>query len=375
MNKKDIFWQTYLNLEKEVIEVSKYIFITDEVTIRTDGKEKPISCDSQLKFFSPHIADLLVRCCVQIEALSKELYYTNGGEKSRGSRDVFFDEDCLKLIDIKWETGKKEVLVAAPFFNLTKDENRVLRPLKNAHKRSCVSWAKAYQAVKHDRFSSLQSGNVKALLHAMAALYLLNLYFRNDVRVVTFHELSKCDYSMGSSLFAVKSPAVEMLWYGNEPLKSESPYVVKYKDEEYQRIVAMQSADREALDKYWSSQPEMQDPEFCAIIEKAAEKQKLDPNYRFMIVWEMAKFRLNKMLPKTMPFEARKICLINSEAWNCNINKINKHLAPEEITVDNIDDVINRIGTNWGIDIQKRFATMAWTQLALNSALCEIYIP
>lgn len=375
MNKKDIFWQTYLNLEKEVIEVSKYIFITDEVTIRTDGKETQISYDSQLKVFSPHIADLLVRCCVQIEALSKELYYTNGGEKSRGSKDVFFDEDCLKLIDKKWETGKKEVLVAAPFFNLTKDENRVLRPLRNAHKRSGVSWAKAYQAVKHDRFSSLQSGNVKALLHAMAALYLLNLYFRNDVRVVTFHELSKCDYSMGSSLFAVKSPAVEMLWYGNEPLKSESPYVVKYKDEEYQRIVAMQSADREALDNYWSSQPEMQDPEFCAIIEKAAEKQKHNPNYRFMIVWEIAKFRLNKMLPKTMPFGARKICLINSEAWNCNINKINKHLAPEEITVDNIDDVINSIGTNWGIDIQKRFDTLAWTQLAMNSALCEIYIP
>ena len=375
MNKKDIFWQTYLNLEKEVIEVSKYIFITDEVTIRTDGKETQISCDSQLKVFSPHIADLLVRCCVQIEALSKELYYTNGGEKSRGSKDVFFDEDCLKLIDKKWETGKKEVLVAAPFFNLTKDENRVLRPLRNAHKRSCVSWAKAYQAVKHDRFSSLQSGNVKALLHAMAALYLLNLYFRNDVRGVTFHELSKCDYSMGSSLFAVKSPAVEMLWYGNEPLKSESPYVVKYKDEEYQRIVAMQSADREALDKYWSSQPEMQDPEFCAILAQAAEKQAHDPHCRLMIVWELAKFRLNKMLPKNMPFEARKICLINSEAWNCNINKINKHLAPEEITVDNIDDVINSIGTNWGIDIQKRFDTLAWTQLALNSALCEIYIP
>lgn len=26
MNKSDIFWQTYLNLEKEVIEVSRYIF-------------------------------------------------------------------------------------------------------------------------------------------------------------------------------------------------------------------------------------------------------------------------------------------------------------------------------------------------------------
>ena len=29
MRKSDIFFQTYLNLEKEVIEVSKYIFFTD----------------------------------------------------------------------------------------------------------------------------------------------------------------------------------------------------------------------------------------------------------------------------------------------------------------------------------------------------------
>ena len=29
MNKADLFWQTYLNLEKEVIEVSKYIYVTD----------------------------------------------------------------------------------------------------------------------------------------------------------------------------------------------------------------------------------------------------------------------------------------------------------------------------------------------------------
>ena len=27
MKKTDIFWQTYLNLEKEAIEVSKYIFL------------------------------------------------------------------------------------------------------------------------------------------------------------------------------------------------------------------------------------------------------------------------------------------------------------------------------------------------------------
>ena len=49
----------------------------------------------------PHIADLLIRCCVPIEAISKELYYDNGGTKPRGDKSLFFDEDCLKLIDIK----------------------------------------------------------------------------------------------------------------------------------------------------------------------------------------------------------------------------------------------------------------------------------
>ena len=54
MNKSDIFWQTYLNLEKEMIEVSRYIFITDEITVRHNGAETTQSYDAQLNTFSPH---------------------------------------------------------------------------------------------------------------------------------------------------------------------------------------------------------------------------------------------------------------------------------------------------------------------------------
>ena len=57
MNKSDIFWQTYLNLEKEMIEVSRYIFITDEITVRHNGTETTQSYDAQLNTFSPHLAD------------------------------------------------------------------------------------------------------------------------------------------------------------------------------------------------------------------------------------------------------------------------------------------------------------------------------
>lgn len=75
MNKSEIFWQTYLNLEKEVLEVTKYIFVTDEIQLSSKEGTQNAPCNSQLETFSPFIADLLVNCCVQIEAISKELYF------------------------------------------------------------------------------------------------------------------------------------------------------------------------------------------------------------------------------------------------------------------------------------------------------------
>ena len=93
-----MFWQTYLNLEKELIEVSKYIFITDELIMNNKGVEETKPYDSQLGTFSPHIADLLVQCCVQIEAISKELYFDNGGSKQRGDKTISYEEDCLKFM-------------------------------------------------------------------------------------------------------------------------------------------------------------------------------------------------------------------------------------------------------------------------------------
>lgn len=374
MKKSDIFWQSYLSLEKEVIEVSKYIFVTDEITTHQNGHEIVESCPAQLMTFSPHIADLLVRCCVQIEAVSKELYCENGGEKPRGDSSIFFDEDCLKLIDMKWATHDKRVIVVAPFFNLNKDENKILRPLKEAHKRSGTYWEKAYQAVKHDRYGSLKYGNIKALLNSLAALYLLNLYYRNDSWYIKYNELSKHDFSMGSSVFSVPAPEVGQLWYGNNPIRSASPYVMTYKDEDYKRIENKQKADAEALNSYWQQQPELRDPDFVAILEKEIEKQKQNPANRVMYIWELAKYRLRKMLPETLPFEERKAKLIASEAWNCWINQNNKHLLPHELTAENISKEIESVGTHWGIQIEKRYNTLDWIHLAMNEAVCKVYI-
>ena len=375
MKKSDIFWQTYLNLEKEAIEVSKYIFFTDEALVNGKGGIVAQSCNTQLETFSPHIADLLVRCCVQIEAISKELYFDNGGTKARGDSSILFDEDCLKLIDIKWQTHNKTVMVVAPFFNFVKDENRILKPLKEAHKRQGTYWEKAYQAVKHDRYSSLHKGNVKAFIHALAALYLLNLYYRNDSWVTKYQDISKLDYSMGSAIFTVKPPVANQLWHGNSPTITESPYVVSYQDADYQRIEEMQRKEEQALNDYWINQPELREPAFQAQLQEAVEREKKDPHQRVMHIWELAKYRLNKKIPNTLTFEERKVCLINSKEWNGWINQHNKHLSADELTEDNIQKEIDSVGIRWGMEIMKSFQKLEWLPIALNSEICNIYIP
>jgi hypothetical protein len=375
MKKSDVFWQTYLNLEKELIEVSKFIFITDVKIVNENGREVEEKCNTQLETFSPHIADLLIRCCVQIEAISKELYHENGGQKPRGDTSIFFDEDCLKLVDIKWQTHNKQVLVVAPFFNLSKDENKVLRPLKNAHKRQGTYWERTYQAVKHDRYASLCCGNVKALIHAMSALYLLNIYLRKDAWVVNYQDLSKQDYSMGSALFAVKPPVTNQLWYGNQPIASDSPFVVAYQEDVYTRIEGAQKAERDAQVDYWVRQPELNEPAFVTLINLELEKKKQDPSYRVLLIWELAKYRLNKKIPKNLPFEERKSRLINSEEWRGRINQQNKHLAPDEITEENIDAEIESVAIRWGMQIEWGFKKEEWELFATSNAGCRIYIP
>ncbi|MBR4022418.1 MAG: hypothetical protein IKI94_07485 [Ruminococcus sp.] len=374
MKKSDIFWQTYLNLEKEALEVSKFIFFTDEVLVNSKGGVIAQSCNTQLEAFSPYIADLLVRCCVQIEAVSKELYFDNGGTKQRGDSSILFDEDCLKLIDVKWQTHKKTVMVVSPSFNFTKDENRVLKPLKEAHKRQGTYWEKAYQAVKHDRYASLHKGNVKAFIHALAALYLLNIYYRNDSWITKHQDISKCDYSLGSAIFSVAPPSGDQLWYGNNPICSESPYVVRYRDSDYRRIEEIQQRESQALDTYWKAQPELQDPAFVAQLQIAIDAAKSNPSQRVMPIWELAKYRLNKLIPQSLSLEEKKAILLNSEAWKCSIHQQNKHLTIEEITEDNIQNEIDSAATHWGIHIMKRYQKLEWLPLALDGDICEIYI-
>lgn len=372
MKKATLFWQTFLSLEKELIDLSRYIFITDEILVNKTGLTSQ-KCDSQLNTFSPFIADLLVRCCVQIEAVSKELYFENGGCKSRGDRDLFFDEDCLKLIDIKWATHNKVVQVVSPLFNLTKEENYLLKPLKNAHKRSGTFWEKAYQAVKHDRYSSISYGSVKAFLHALAALYLLNIYYRNVRWITSYRSLKNDDFSFGSSIFAVKPPVIqEQMWYRNYPVESDSPFKVTYQDDAYRRIQDIQQQEQNALSNYWKNQPELMEPAFQHQLQLAQKNEAEDPRQRVMYIWELASYRLQKKVPKELPFEEKKAKLLNCEEWNGQVYRSNHHVVAADLTEENIDAVIKEIAVCNGIELESKFKPHEWISIAMNDNICEV---
>ena len=190
----NVYWPIYRNLEKELLALSDYICFDD----------------AQNNVYSIHIADLLVRTAIEIEAISKHLYRLNNGDMhpldaTGKERTLFFDTDCIQQLDQKWHITKKVINVISPYFYFKKQENILLHPLKDCNKRGHGTWKKAYQAVKHNRIEALPVGNIKNLIRALGALYILNIYNFEDRIAYTDVHNSEYDTSMGSQIFSVNA--------------------------------------------------------------------------------------------------------------------------------------------------------------------------
>lgn len=99
----------------------------------------------------------------------------------------------------------EHVLSSASDIYCKNDKNRILHPLKNAHKDDTV-WQKGYQAVKHNRKDALSSANIENLLKALSTLYLLNVYYRDESFYQTSLTRGNTDFnvSFGSNIFSIK---------------------------------------------------------------------------------------------------------------------------------------------------------------------------
>jgi len=245
----------YRNLEEEFINLSKDVQIDDD----------------QLDVYSMHIADLLVRCAIEIEAISKELYWETGGvkvfNKNGDERNLYFDTDCISHLDRLWGICEKEIFISSEKIYLKKEENSCIRPLKKGNVRSGAEWNIAYQAVKHSRKENIKQGNIRNLISALGALYILNLYYLDSVidLGITCSPADLFDSRRGSLLFSAATvDAVKDVKMGADPsddiisneLKEKCKsaiFIIRYKKESWDSLNA---AIREDKEEYMSAMKE-----------------------------------------------------------------------------------------------------------------------
>lgn len=157
----------YSALEREVVSLFNIIHISDV----------------QLNVFSLKISDLILRCCVEIESLSKKIYNDNGFNTNGKQPDKLkFDYDCLKKLDDEWGLCSKKLVISNPFIYLS-DSAREIVPFQfcyiDKNKETSVEyckWKKAYMALKHDRFNNMEQGNLRNLFYSLGALFLLVVF-------------------------------------------------------------------------------------------------------------------------------------------------------------------------------------------------------
>ena len=371
MNKEDVFWQTYLNLENELIELTKYVFITDSPN--KSGKSH------QLETFSPFLADLIVRISIEIESISKELYFTNGGKNENG-KPPRFDTVCLAYLDKMWNLQKKSVYLSSSLVNLTRKENNPIYPLLRASKGADKNyWIKCYQAVKHDRYNNLHLGNIKAVIQSLGALYLLNIYLRKPHLILKYSEMNNVDMSFGSRLFSVSKPDADNVltvlngnYSGTINRSFSSPFILKYTDSEFKRVIQL---NRDSLDKeidYLKKQPELSDELFTNFINERSLAGKFDKTKLSDWFIALSLFRLLKKIPKTLAFEQRRALLINTLEWK-NRNSVIPTPKSNEIKEDNIDVEISSLATWTGYSIANRFE-LTRINSGFSNAICEMLL-
>lgn len=202
----NFFWPVYKNLETEFSSLMYVIHIDDH----------------QLGVYSSKIADLVLRAVVEIESLSKELYSRNGGLKTG---DIRYDDVAIKFLEQQWHLSKKVVIISSANCFLS---TRELFPfVKNETKTGktalTFSWNNAYQNIKHDRAKSQKFGSIKYLFDAMAALYLLNLYFfDNTFELKSDSKGVSLSPNLGSDIFSIQISLLKGFDKDLKPIKNDN---------------------------------------------------------------------------------------------------------------------------------------------------------
>ena len=307
--KPNLYWPVYRNLEKEVLALA------DEIHF----------CDNQLDVYSIKIAELLLRISAEIESLFKDLY------RAEERKEPEETGVAVKFLTERWKLDKKIVMISAPNMYFTEEQNRIFSPLGYV-KGDDNDYYKAYNAVKHNRVKDISKANIRVLIRALAALYLLNIYYRND----KFAPNMNFDPSLGSNVFNVRADPYG-LCLGSKIVcgaRDDCVYLHKYSDYHYAHYLKKLNEETDKQKMAFLTSEELR---------KYSEAGKKFSSQDFhTVISEVGEWNLMNEMSSLSDYEERKNYLLNSSSYKQFIKRYN---FGEEITPENIEKTIRLIGS------------------------------
>lgn len=142
------YTRAFLQLQKEMENLFLYV----------------APADKNLKTYSYHIHELLIRICIEIEANFKAIFAEN--HYSKQEKD-FTIKDFWK-IDVSHKLSDYKVKMP-----IWEGKNKVFEPFAGWKNSTSLTWYRAYNRSKHNRDKFFKEANLKNLMDAFCGLYVV----------------------------------------------------------------------------------------------------------------------------------------------------------------------------------------------------------
>lgn len=159
----DIHWDYYLVLEKDFLEVERYVAFALGDDYLYDG-HAPSSPENS-GCFSNEFVKQYQAICSEVDVILKSICTEVSNQSSANTMKTYSEEVLVKWPDLAARKVKFKRIELQPFMNWKKGANY-----------HAPDWWPLYNDVKHKRMENYKKANLKNTLNALAGLYLLEIY-------------------------------------------------------------------------------------------------------------------------------------------------------------------------------------------------------
>ena len=189
---KNIYWNYFITVEDDLYKLSRFI----EFDIRNE------------EVFSIELVRLLISSSSEFEVVAKELCSI----KDPSIRINNINDIRKNLLIFYPDIYYLEIIV--PRFGLN------YKPLINWKINKNCEWWNSYNSVKHQRNNKYENANLKNVINAVGALYIVNLYYYNSLQeknknTVVKMEETTLELKPKPCLIKINQPDFYMIPYGN----------------------------------------------------------------------------------------------------------------------------------------------------------------